>query len=207
MKSLNNDSLEEFFSNGGLLKQTELCEIIKRKGSDKCSDWHNYSPLYHFLFSENRKGNLNIFEVGIYGGASVRSWNEYFINSKIYCGDVNPSYFINEENIMSFFCDQDNPESIRDMWNSDPLKDLSFDIIIDDGKHEFPANINFLENSYSKLKEDGIFIIEDLTVLTLNLFKERIQEIKNSLEPKFIQILEIANSSNHLDNNILLIQK
>jgi hypothetical protein len=207
MKSLNNNSLEEFFSNGGLLKQTELCEIIKRNGSDKCSDWHNYSPLYHFLFSSDREKKLNIFEVGIYGGASVRSWKEYFLNPGIFCGDVNSDYFVKDEGIKNFYCDQDSRVSIEKMWNSPELSSEEFDLIIDDGKHEFDSNFNFLYESYHKLKAGGIFIVEDLTIETLNIFKNILESIKKDLNPSFIKILEIPNSHNRLDNNILLIQR
>jgi hypothetical protein len=159
------------------------------------------------MFSDDRDNNLKIFEVGIYGGSSVRAWKEYFKNSHIYCGDVNRDYFVNEDRISSFFCDQDNPESIREMWNNETLKDIDFDIIIDDGKHEYTSNINFLENSYSKLKDGGIFIIEDLTMFTFDMFEERIEEIKERLSPSHIQLIQIQNRKNTIDNNLLVIQK
>jgi len=206
MKLISNCVIESFFTKEKDKKETDLCVILKKFGSDKCSDWHNYSTFYDFIFSEDRENNLKVFEVGIYGGSSVRSWKEYFKNSQIYCGDVNRNYFVNEDRIQSFFCDQDRPESIIEMWGNDPLKNIDFDIIIDDGKHEYTPNINFLNNSYHKLKEGGIFIIEDLTLSTLNLFREKIEEIRRLLNPRYMHLLEIPNSHNTVDNNILLIQ-
>ena len=210
MKKINNGIIDEFFKefkNKIKTDKTDLCIAMEKFGSDKCSDWHNYSPFYNFLFSSDRENPLNIFEVGIYGGSSVRAWKEYFKNSQIYCGDVNRDYFVNEERIQSFFCDQDIPSSILSMWENEILMDLYFDVIIDDGKHEYISNINFLENSYHKLKKDGIFIIEDLTRSTYDRFEERISEIRNQLSPSHIELIAIENSKNTIDNNLLVIQK
>ena len=207
MKKINSSLINSFFNEANNNIQTDLCIKMTKFGSDKCSDWHNYSLFYDFMFSDDRDNNLKIFEVGIYGGSSVRAWKEYFKNSHIYCGDVNHDYFVNEDRISSFFCDQDNPESIREMWNNETLKDIDFDIIIDDGKHEYTSNINFLENSYSKLKDGGIFIIEDLTRFTFDRFEEKILEIRGHLSPSHIQLISIQNSKNTIDNNLLVIQK
>ena len=171
MKLINNSAIDSFFNEGKINGETDLCITLKKFGSDKCSDWHNYSTFYEFIFSENQ------------------------------------DYFVNEDRIQSFFCDQDNPEAIREMWENETLKDIDFDIIIDDGKHEYIPNINFLENSYHKLKEGGFFIVEDLTLSTLNSFREKIEELGKVLKPRYIQLLEIPNSHNSIDNNILLIQK
>jgi hypothetical protein len=207
MKEIKNKIINDFFSSGKIKDKTDLCIEMERFGSDKCSEWHNYSPFYDFVFSADRNKNLKIFEVGIYGGSSVRAWKEYFKNSQIYCGDVNPDYFINEERIQSFFCDQDNPGSIREMWENEILKDLYFDLIIDDGKHEYLSNLNFLENSYHKLVKGGIFIIEDLTIPTFNSFQERLDEINRLLIPSYIELIKIQNIKNNIDNNLLIIQK
>jgi len=207
MKQINNNTINEFFSSGKINSKTDLCISLKKFGSDKCSDWHNYSAFYEFLFSKDRELDLRLFEVGIYGGSSVRAWQEYFKNSKIYCGDVNTDYFVNEGRIQSFFCDQDNPDSIKGMWENETLRDIQFDIIIDDGKHEYIPNVNFLENSYHKLKKDGIFIVEDLTRFTFDRFEEKIDELSRRLMPSHIQLIAIPNEKNTIDNNILVIQK
>ena len=208
MKLINNNVIDQFFNEGKNNEETDLCTILKKFGSDKCSDWHNYSTFYNFIFSKDREKDLKIFEVGIYHGSSVRSWKEYFKNSQIYCGDIEQNYFINEDRIQSFFCDQYSPESIREMWENKILKDIDFDVIMDDGMHEYISNITFLENSYYKLKKGGFFIVEDLlTLSTLNSFREKIEVLRETLKPRYIQLLEIQNPHNLIDNNILLIQK
>ena len=47
---------------------------------------------------------------------------------------------------------------------NNPIKigEDEFDIIIDDGCHRYEETINFYENSIDKLKDNGIYIIEDI---------------------------------------------
>lgn len=204
-----NNPLEiiNFIQSERLNKKTELCKIFEFYGSDKSSDWHNYSPLYYELFKDLRYEKLNIFELGILFGHSVKSWKDFFSNSNIYAGDIDQGLFIKEERIMSFFCNQDSEESIKSLWNNKELCDIKFDIIIDDGKHEFFSNYNFLIGSIDKLKEGGIFIIEDLTLHTMINFESIVEQLKDTYKLKFINILKIKNEKNLIDNNLLLIIK
>jgi hypothetical protein len=192
----------EEFSN-----ETELCRLLKKFNSDKCSNWHNYSALYHNLFKKLKNKTINIFEVGIYEGASVRAWSEYFAKGSIYAGDVDLTRLINEDRIKSFYCNQDSINSIQNMWALPELKDIDFDIIIDDGKHEYPSNINFLLSSYFKLKKNGFFIVEDLTTSTYNEFEKNYYDLVNKLNPSYMKLIKLQNNVNFIDNNILLIQK
>lgn len=207
MKKITENQIDNFFNTINFNYETTLCGILSKYGSDKCSDWHNYSQFYNFLFEENHKEELNIFEVGILFGSSIRAWSEYFENSKIFCGDFNSEYFINEKNIKSFYCNQDDTQSILDMWKNETLRNILFDIIIDDGKHEFSSNCNFLVHSYHKLKEGGIFIVEDLTNSTYNNFQSFIEDFKRNNQPSLIKLLKIENPKNKIDNNLLIIQK
>ena len=47
------------------------------------------------------------------------------------------------------------------MWEKISIEE--FDIIIDDGLHTFNAGISLFEASFSKLREGGIYVIEDIT--------------------------------------------
>jgi hypothetical protein len=202
------DSLEEkvanFIASGGMERRTELCEIMSSNGSDKSSTWHNYTPIYHLMFSDLRSTIESFFELGIYQGCSVRGWAHYFPNIEILAGDVEKNFLVNESNIRSFICDQDSSDSIRQMWS---LIDRQFDVIIEDGKHEFDSNLNFLSNSIHKVKEGGIFIIEDLTNSTKERFRQILDQLKTSLNLSEAFILEIQNPNNNIDNCLLIIRK
>lgn len=55
--------------------------------------------------------------------------------------------------------------------------DKQFEIIIDDGLHTFKTGISTFENSFHKLKPNGIYVIEDVRNSSpadcLNYFKDR----------------------------------
>lgn len=208
--NINNDVIQEFFNNPVSKKSTNLCDILSKYQSDKSpltkiyNGWHNYSLFYNFLFEEIRFNSLKLFEMGIYKGASVRAFKEYFENIDIYAADVDLSTFVSENDIKCFFCDQDNPQSIDELFKS---FEFEFDIIIDDGKHEFTSNLNMLQNSIFKLKKGGIYIIEDLRFDVVDKFRPIIIELKETYKLSFIDIIIIDHHLNKTDNNIILIQK
>lgn len=187
-------------------EKTELCRIMSESGSDKCSDWHNYTPIYSALFSESKNKELNFFELGLFKGSSIQGWKKYFPNSKIYGADVEPNYLVNDERIKSFICDQDDIDSIKNLWTNF-LHDNFFDIILDDGKHEFASNLIFLKNSIHMLKTGGIFIVEDLTDSTSSSFQSSLNGLKTELLLSEIFILDIPNKYNKIDNRLLVIRK
>lgn len=201
-------------------KDVSLCEIMRKNGSDK-STWHNYTIKYHELFSHMVGENVNIFEMGLgtsdvgmasnmgsFGvpGASLRGWKEYFINANVYGADIDHRILFQTEGIKTFFCDQTNSESISQMWQQGEFVNKQFDIIIDDGLHEYHANKTFFECSFHKLKPGGIFIIEDLLPVTVQMFRADVNILENIYGCK-IEILEIPYEKNYGGDNCLLIAK
>jgi len=172
---------EELQENNYLFEPTELCEIMGRNKSDKgnivLTRCHNYTTLYSKLFSSMRHEHINIFELGIgtnftdvrsnmgvngRPGASLYGWSEYFPNALVYGADIDSRVLFETGRIKTFECDQSNPIKVKDMWNNETLKNLEFDIIIEDGWHAYTAQICFFENSIHKLKPGGYYVIEDV---------------------------------------------
>jgi hypothetical protein len=199
--------------------RTELCFIMSKYGSDK-GNHHNYSTLYHYLFDNIKTEKLNVFEVGLgtnntsvpsnmgpngRPGASLRGWKEYFVNSNVYGADVDSGILFEEDRILTFFVDQTKKETIDELWDSPKLSPIDFDIIIDDGLHEFHANRKFFENSIQKLKKGGIFIIEDISEVYLTEFNDWVKDIATSFE--FMEILTIPVQGSVQENNRVVIVK
>jgi len=95
---------------------------------------HKYCNFYDLHLSSIRSNNLKIFEIGIFDGASLRMWKEYFYNSEIYGVDIlkeSQCVLINEERIRSFKLDAGNIDSLTSFANEYG----PFDIVIDDGSH------------------------------------------------------------------------
>ena len=168
-----------------------LCDLY---GSDKGSEnystdvywWmpHTYTKIYALLFSARKNDNLVIFECGLgtnnldmksnmgengKPGASLRVWKDYFINSNIYGADIDKRILFNEDRIITDYMDQTDSESIKAFWNK---HDIFPDIIIDDGLHEPWAGITLYENSIDRLRDGGVYIIEDVVQGEIKIYRE-----------------------------------
>ena len=153
-----------------------LADLFNHHGSDK--DRNGYTHLYSVLFDNIKNDTMNVLEIGVgtmvknacssmkgympdsyKPGASHRAWNDYFPNSKIYGVDVQVDTVFQEKNITTYLCSSIDKNSVDNL-----MKDLNitFDIIIDDGWHLDTAQKDTLTNFFPYLKEDGLYIIEDI---------------------------------------------
>ena len=120
--------------------------------------------------------------------------------------DIDTDILFNTDKINTFFCDQTNPQIIKNMWNESKLKD-DFDIIIDDGLHKFKANVCFFENSIHKLKPNGFFIIEDILKHEEYLFTDKIKEWERQYGDCSFKLLNIPSDINFVDNTLVIVYK
>ena len=205
-------------------KQNELSILMEQYGSDKWGAWHNYTILYHEIFCKIKTEVKNLLEVGLgtknaniksnmldfhtsKPGGSLRAWKDYFVNANVYGLDIDKDILFNEERIKTFYCDQTNKDDITNFLNSEHIKNLEFDIIIDDGLHTYGANYSFLINSFHKLKRDGIYVVEDVTSQTAQSFKNEQQKLKDNLFFSEFDIHELEHPWNKGDNRLLIIKK
>lgn len=220
LKNLNLSEIDINYST----KPTFLNQLCEKFGCDKgffaenekYFSWHphNYTDLYDFLFSNQRFTVKKVFELGIgtnkvfnsklvrkvLPGASLRVWKQYFKNAKIFGADVDKETLFNEKNIKTFYVDQYDSKTIIKMWEKIRYKD--FDLIIDDGCHQFDATINFFNNSISRLSDTGYYIIEDI----YHKDKERFLRFFKKLDYKYYYI-ELKNNKKLKDNNLFIIKK
>ena len=196
---------------------SKLTELMNYYGSDKGgkNNHHNYTDFYSEIFFHRRNEIKSFLEIGLGTNnvnlpsnmgidgvplASLRAWRDYFKNAQIYGADIDKSILKNEERIKTFFVDQTNPESIKKLFNS--IGDLKFDIILEDGLHEYNANICFFENSIDYLKNNGIYIIEDIFYKDkkkfLNYFKNKNYNFS---------IVDIYHKKNIANNCLVIVRK
>jgi cephalosporin hydroxylase len=122
---------------------------------------HSYGDAYAEIFSRfNREAELNILELGVQRGGSLFAWREYFPNAKIIGVDISDSRldrYKTDESIT--FIKKDLRDAIED------LRDIKFDIIIDDSDH-FEGTVAWIVKHYFELlKQHGVMVIEDLQVV------------------------------------------
>lgn len=134
-----------------------LDEIAISTGTDKNSLCHNYSPYYSIFFNPLRDQKLNILEVGIYHGDSLRLWEEFFPNAMIYGADIEDCRQHETDRIKTFIMDQSSPTSLITVLTKLP----QLDIIICDGSHQSADDILTFETLWPHLNSGGYFVIED----------------------------------------------
>jgi len=198
-----------------------LCDLY---GSDKGSTFgggnphykwtsHTYTTIYEYLFNSIRNDVRNVFECGLgtnnqninnnmgadgKPGASLRVWRDYFPNADIFGADIDKEILFTENRIQTDFIDQTNPNDIKAFFAK--FNKNTFDIMIDDGLHTFEAATTLLENSIEYLKDNGLYIIEDLYLQDIQRFKEY-QKNNTTLNIRYW----LMSTKERLDNNLIVI--
>jgi hypothetical protein len=154
-----------------------LTDLMNYYGSDKggFNKDHNFSDYYSTIFFDKKNNIKNILEVGLGTNntkvpsnmglkgkplASLRAWRDYFSSANVYGADIDKEILKDEERIKTYYVDQTSPSSISELFKN--IGNINFDIIIDDGLHEYNANICLFENSFKFLSTKGIYVIEDV---------------------------------------------
>jgi hypothetical protein len=119
--------------------------------------WHGYVPFYEQFFL-NREF-LKIAEFGVFKGDSIRWLLERFPLSTVHGADildyqtswpVDPRFHFTQ-------LDQSNRSEIKSFLNKE-----NFELIIEDGSHIPEHQVNCLIEGLPKLKNGGIYILEDI---------------------------------------------
>ena len=138
-----------------------LTKLANKFGTDKGSTFeskHEYTEIYEDYF--NKYENPVILEIGSGEGASAKMFNAFYDGDcEIYSLDIKEMNF-EEENIHYLYIDTDSDESVDEVAKK--LENIRFDIIIDDGSHISEHQCRCLKKFYKLLKNNGIYIIEDL---------------------------------------------
>jgi hypothetical protein len=200
-----------------------LCE---QYGSDKgyvvydCEkpySWypHNYTDFYIDLFGHCRQYIKAVFECGIgtnnteYNsnmtktgkpGASLRVWRDFFYNAQIVGADIDPGSLFSEDRIHTVCMDQTNSIEVYNVFSRLPHR---YDIIIDDGLHEFTAGYNMFNIAKDYLTDNGVYIIEDVKQHDLQTYKTVFRH--SDYIVRYVKLLRDYESVN--DNNIIVIKK
>lgn len=64
------------------LPTTELCRLGGQFGTDKPD--HGYTRVYYEIMRQSRLKAVNLFEIGIYLGSSLKMWESFFPNGNIF---------------------------------------------------------------------------------------------------------------------------
>ena len=132
----------------------------------KTDKWgaHNYTTHYQLHLERFRFKRINLLEIGVggydnpyHGGNSLRMWKKYFPFGKIYSIDIYDKSYLQERRIRIFKGSQVDEEFLKTVVDETG----EIDIIIDDGSHLNEHVIETFRLLFPKLKDGGIYIVED----------------------------------------------
>jgi SAM-dependent methyltransferase len=129
-------------------------------GTDKGTT-HSYLEVYEEHFGPLRDAPVRMLEIGVYSGASLCAWNEYFTNNskEIHGIDICPdrlSFEVNNYHVL----DGTDPQTADILGGT-------WDIVIDDGSHEVEDQLKTLSIFGRLMNPDGIYVIEDIVDLSI----------------------------------------
>tara|TARA_A100001515_G_scaffold144946_1_gene150869 strand:+ start:1087 stop:1743 length:657 start_codon:yes stop_codon:yes gene_type:complete len=151
-----------------------LKKIFDKYGTDK-SVHHEYYKPYEENFEYLRDKKINLLEIGIRDGNSLRAWKEYFPNGNIYGMDIHPSCIVMEKEGFNVVI---GDQGLEDDLNK--FGDTQFDIIIDDGSHFTKHIVKSFHHLFNKnLKSNGIYVVEDLGCTYIKEFEQTTSSMNN----------------------------
>ncbi len=126
--------------------------------------WTHYFETYQAIFDSRRNTPMRILEIGVFHGASLRLWKNYFqhTNTRVVGIDIDPACAIHDAPTSGIHVrigsQADGAFLVKVIEEFGP-----FDLIIDDGSHHSSHMIKSFNCLYANgLKDDGIYFVEDL---------------------------------------------
>lgn len=115
---------------------------------------HSYEPM----FAPLREQEFNFIEIGVYHGASVRMWEQFFTRARIVGVDIDPAcQRYASDRVVIETGSQDDPEFLHRVASANPPT-----IIIDDGSHIAEHIMFTFERLFPALLDGGLYVVEDI---------------------------------------------
>jgi hypothetical protein len=130
------------------------------EGADKSScvrmGW-DYLRHYEAALADFRERPVNVIEIGVAGGASLRMWKWFFPRAQIIGLDINPRCARHaQERVKIFIGSQVDADLLDEICTEHPPS-----VLIDDGSHLLEHIVFTFQHVFPRLLPGGIYIIED----------------------------------------------
>jgi hypothetical protein len=122
--------------------------------------WEHYFDIYHRHFQRFVGRDVNILEIGIYSGGSLRMWKEYFgPRCTVYGVDIEPACKVYQDDGIEVLI---GDQSDRLFWHHARNHLPPIDILIDDGGHQPEQQIITLEETLPYMRSGSVYLCEDI---------------------------------------------
>jgi hypothetical protein len=140
----------------GRVNRSNLAWLAAVYGSDKGAISHNYVDLYERHLAPLRRSTRRVLEIGIYRGASLMMWRDYFPRAEVYGVDINPVE-VHGSRLHAMVGDQSDPALLERLRALGP-----WDLIVDDGSHKQSHVLATFAGLYDAVMPGGFYVIEDM---------------------------------------------
>lgn len=145
---------------------------------------HSYAAPYTFHFKKYRKKKIKLLEIGVggfedstVGGHSLRMWKRYFPLAQIFSIDIHDKSELQETRIKIFQGSQVDKAFLNNVL----IQTGELDIIIDDGSHFNEHVIGSFHILFPRLKNGGLYVIEDTQTSYWKSYGGDSENLKNPL--------------------------
>ncbi|MDR3429437.1 class I SAM-dependent methyltransferase [Silvimonas sp.] len=139
-----------------------LIELYRQHAGKVSDKWMLYLTEYDRLLSGYREQQISLLEIGVQNGGSLEVWGKYFPQARHFIGcDINQDCSVlsyDDPRISLILSDANSDAAELQIASIAPL----FDVIIDDGSHTSADIVRSFARYFERLKEGGLFIVEDL---------------------------------------------
>jgi hypothetical protein len=159
---------------------SELCIFCAKSGTDKCvlrldsgGHRHPYTVPYSLLFETMRRKPIKFLELGVFRGASLVAWQQYFEKARIYGYDNDVASLAMIPTLPRTQCsmvDVSRRDNLVAALTRDTADGELFDIILDDAEHNPEHQSLLIREGLRFVKPGGLMIIEDV-------FRERSESV------------------------------
>lgn len=155
------EALQAAILAAGVPKRESLASLAARHGTDKADNCAHYETYLGGL----RDQPVTLLEIGVgggpepsSGGASLRTWRDYFPQGRIIGVDIADKSPHAESRVQVFQGSQNDPQFLQAVARQAG----ELDIVVDDGSHVSAHIILSFETLFPFLKQGGLYIVEDV---------------------------------------------
>jgi hypothetical protein len=144
---------------------TKLDDLAHKHGTDKGHTTtgrlspKGYTTVYHHLLTGQTRRALNILEIGVAEGASLRMWHDYLPSATVHGVDLSDrTGGIDSPKVHLHVGNQADPRFLEDL----AVEHGPFDFVVDDGGHKMTQHRISFETLFPHVVPGGWYAIEDL---------------------------------------------
>ncbi|MEA2596192.1 MAG: hypothetical protein QOF01_2661 [Thermomicrobiales bacterium] len=133
-----------------------LVDLGKIHGTDK--DGHGYLREYDLLLAPLRTASFDLLEIGVFKGASIRMWHDYFPKARIFGLDLKPDPGLGDLDRYTHVQGSQTDWRLLNRLG----KDYNLRLVIDDGSHLWGHQIFTFQTLFPWLAPGSTYVCEDL---------------------------------------------